>query len=71
MMQIKPWDFMVKLTPQREWIEGHGILVAFAMFFGGVSGGLYLASLFFDSTPGIIIAWVFAMRWRAWWTWPI
>jgi formate-dependent nitrite reductase membrane component NrfD len=60
MMQIKPWDFMVKYTPQREWIEGHGIMVAFAMFFGGVSGGLYLASLFFGNLTGMIIAWVLA-----------
>lgn len=61
MMQIKPWDFMVKYTPQREWIEGHGIMVAFAMFFGGISGGLYLASLAFDSLPGMFIAWLLAM----------
>jgi len=60
MMQIKPWDFMVKYTPQREWIEGHGILVAFAMFFGGVSGGLYLASLVFHNLTGMVIAWAFA-----------
>lgn len=61
MIQIKPWDFMVKYTPQREWIEGHGILVAFAMFFGGISGGLYLASLVFDNLLGMFIAWLLAM----------
>ncbi len=61
MIQIKPWDFMVKYTPQREWIEGHGILVAFAMFFGGISGGLYLASLAFDNLLGMFIAWLLAM----------
>jgi formate-dependent nitrite reductase membrane component NrfD len=59
--QTKPWDFMVKYTPQREWIEGHGILVAFAMFFGGISGGLYLASLAFDDLLGMFIAWLLAM----------
>jgi formate-dependent nitrite reductase membrane component NrfD len=61
MLQIKPWDFMVKYTPQKEWIEGHGIMVAFAMFFGGLSGGLYLASLYFGSMPGMFIAWLLAM----------
>jgi formate-dependent nitrite reductase membrane component NrfD len=60
MMQTKPWDFMVKDTPQREWIEGHGIMVAFAMFFGGISGGLYLSSLYFHSEWGTFIAWIFA-----------
>jgi formate-dependent nitrite reductase membrane component NrfD len=59
--QTKPWDFMVKYTPQREWIEGHGIMVAFAMFFGGLAGGLYLASLEFDSLLGMFIAWLVAM----------
>jgi sulfite dehydrogenase (quinone) subunit SoeC len=60
MQQTKPWDFMVKYTPQREWIEGHGIMVAFAMFFGGISGGLYLSSLYFHSELGTAIAWLFA-----------
>jgi sulfite dehydrogenase (quinone) subunit SoeC len=61
MMQIRPWDFMVKSTQQREWIEGHGIMVAFAMFFGGISGGLYLSSLYFHSLLGMFIAWLLAM----------
>lgn len=61
MIQSKPWEFMVKYTPQRDWIEGHGIMVAFALFFGGISGGLYLASLYFDSTIGMFVAWLAAM----------
>jgi len=52
---------MVKYTPQRDWIEGHGIMVAFALFFGGIAGGLYLASLYFDSTIGMFVAWLAAM----------
>jgi formate-dependent nitrite reductase membrane component NrfD len=61
MIQTKPYDFMVKYTPQRDWIEGHGILIAFALFFGGISGGLYLASLYFDSMLGMFVAWLLAM----------
>ena len=61
MSQIKPYDFMVKYTPQTDWIDGHGILIAFALFFGGISGGLYLASLYFDSLLGMFIAWLLAM----------
>lgn len=61
MIQSKPWEYMVKYTPQRDWIEGHGILVAFAIFFGGIAGGLYIASLFFDSMLGMFIAWLLAM----------
>jgi formate-dependent nitrite reductase membrane component NrfD len=52
---------MTKYTPQTDWIEGHGILIAFALFFGGISGGLYLASLFFDNLLGMFIAWILAM----------
>ena len=60
MIQLRPYEFMVKYTPQRDWIEGHGILIAFALFFGGISGGLYLASLYFDSMWGMFIAWLLA-----------
>lgn len=61
MMQSRPWDFMVKYTPHRDWIEGHGILVAFALFFGGIAGGLYLASAYFDSKVGMFIGMLLAM----------
>ena len=61
MSNIKPYDFMVKYTPQSDWIDGHGILVAFALFFGGIAGGLYLAALYFDSTVGMFIAMLLAM----------
>jgi polysulfide reductase chain C len=61
MSSVKPYDFMVKYTPQTDWIEGHGILIAFALFFGGISGGLYLSSLFFNSLWGMFIAWILAM----------
>ena len=61
MIQRRPYEFMVKYTPQKEWIEGHGILIAFAFFLGGISGGLYLASLVFNSLPGMFIAWIAAL----------
>jgi formate-dependent nitrite reductase membrane component NrfD len=61
MIGTKPYDFMVKYTPQRDWIEGHGILIAFALFFGGIAGGLYLVSLYFDSLLGMFIGWILAM----------
>lgn len=61
MIQRRPYDFMVKYTPQRDWIEGHGIMMAIAFFLGGISGGLYLVSLAFDSLPGMFIAWLAAL----------
>ncbi len=61
MIGTRPYEFMVKYTPQRDWIEGHGILIAFALFFGGIAGGLYLVSLYFDSMWGMFVAWILAM----------
>ncbi|MCX7912142.1 MAG: polysulfide reductase NrfD [Dehalococcoidales bacterium] len=61
MLQTRPWDFMVKYTPHREWVEGHGIMIAFALFFGGIAGGLYLASLYFNNLLGMFIAMLMAM----------
>ena len=61
MIGTRPYEFMVKYTPQRDWIEGHGILIAFALFFGGIAGGLYLVSLYFGSLLGMFIAWILAM----------
>jgi polysulfide reductase chain C len=61
MYQKRPYEYLVKYTQQRDWIEGHGFMVALAMFLGGISGGLYLASLYFDSLLGMFIAWLLAM----------
>ena len=60
-MHARPWEFGVKETPAREWSEGMGSLIAVAMFLGGISGGLYLASLYFNNIWGMFIAWLFAM----------
>jgi formate-dependent nitrite reductase membrane component NrfD len=61
MIQTRPYEFMVKYTPQRDWIEGHGVLLAVAMFLGGIGGGLYLVSLYFNSMLGMFIAWLVAI----------
>jgi polysulfide reductase chain C len=60
-MEVKPWDFGVKEAPAREWSEGMGSLIAVAMFLGGISGGLYLASLYFNNIWGMFVAWILAM----------
>ena len=59
--KLRPYDWMIKYTPQTEWIEGLGLFIAFAFFLGGVSGGLYLASLYFNSLPGMFISWLIAL----------
>lgn len=54
-------EWMVKSTPQTEWIKGQGLFICFAFFLGGVSGGLYLASLYFNNLLGMFISWLLAL----------
>jgi formate-dependent nitrite reductase membrane component NrfD len=60
MSQQKPYEFMVKYQQQKDWIDGRGNFIAFAFFLGGISGGLFLASAYFDNLPGMFIAWLLA-----------
>lgn len=57
-MVKKLYYWMTTPTAQREWIEGQGVFIALAFFLGGVSGGLYLASLFYSSILGMFISWL-------------
>jgi formate-dependent nitrite reductase membrane component NrfD len=56
MSNTKPYDFMVKPQQQKDWIDGRGNFIAFAFFLGGIAGGLFLASAYFDNLLGIFIA---------------
>jgi formate-dependent nitrite reductase membrane component NrfD len=51
---------MVKYQQQKDWIDGRGNFIAFAFFLGGISGGLYLASAYFDNLVGMFVAWLLA-----------
>lgn len=61
-MSTRQWmtehEWMVKFTPQTEWIKRRGILVWIAEVFTSLGAGLYLVSLFFDSLWGMLIAWL-------------
>ncbi len=61
MSQVKPYDFMVKYQQQKDWVDGRGNFIAFAFFLGGISGGLFLASAYFDSLWGMFGAWILAL----------
>lgn len=50
-------EWMVKGNRQTEWIENRGILLWLAFYTGGLGGGLYLVSLFFNSLEGMLIGW--------------
>jgi formate-dependent nitrite reductase membrane component NrfD len=47
---------MVKYQQQKDWVDGRGNFIAFAFFLGGIAGGLFLASAYFDNLLGMFIA---------------
>lgn len=61
MIQRQPYEYMVKYTQQKNWIDGRGNFIAFAFFLGGISGGLFMAAAYFDSILGMFIAWILAI----------
>jgi len=72
-------DLMLPYRPQREWIEGRGLLVVVAHFFSGIGAGVWLFSLALDYDAGLIIGIVvtavlaggahlaFLGRWQRFW----
>lgn len=54
---VKPYEWMVKCTPQTEWIVKRGILLWLAFFFIELGAGAYFVGFFFDSLPSMIIGW--------------
>jgi sulfite dehydrogenase (quinone) subunit SoeC len=52
-----PHQWMLSYTSQSEWIEKRGILLWIAFYTGGLGGGLYLVSLYFNSIWGMFIGW--------------
>ena len=56
-----PFEYMVKYTQQKNWIDGRGNFIAFAFFLGGISGGLFMAAAYFNSVLGMFIAWLLSL----------
>ena len=61
-MALRQWmvthEWMVKPTPQTEWIERRGIMVWFAEVFTSLGAGLYLVSLFYGNLWGMAASWL-------------
>jgi formate-dependent nitrite reductase membrane component NrfD len=55
-MEIHQW--MLKYTRQTEWIDRRGLILWIAFYAGGLGGGLYLVSVFFNSLWGMFISWL-------------
>ncbi len=52
------YDWMVKYTPQKEWIERRGILLWLAFFFIELGAGVFFVASFFDSQFVMLIGWL-------------
>lgn len=55
-MEIHEW--MINYTRQTEWIDRRGIFLWLAFYAGGLGGGLYLVSLYFNSLWGMFLSWL-------------
>ena len=58
LVQSRPFEFMVRYTPQREWIEGKGVLLWLAFFFIELGAGMFVIASLFNSIPGMLIGWL-------------
>jgi formate-dependent nitrite reductase membrane component NrfD len=51
---------MLDYTRQTEWIDGRGVFLWLAFYFGGLGAGVYIVALAFDSQWGLLIGWLIA-----------
>ena len=52
------YDWMVKYTPQKEWIERRGVLLWLAFFFIELGAGMFFVASFFNSLSVMFIGWL-------------
>ena len=58
---LMSYEWMVKYTPQEEWIQGKGLLLWLAFFFSEIGAGIYFVSLFLNFPPGWAAGWLIAL----------
>jgi DMSO reductase anchor subunit len=56
--ELMGYEWMVKHTPQEEWIRGRGLMLWLAFFFSEIGAGMYLVSLFLNFPPGRVTGWL-------------
>jgi formate-dependent nitrite reductase membrane component NrfD len=60
-MKPIPYQWMTTYTPQREWIEGRGLLLWLSIFFVELGAGLYLVSVALGGVIGMILGYLLAL----------
>lgn len=58
---IKPYEWMISPTRQRQWIDDKGIFLWLAFFFSEIGAGLYFMSLFYSYKPGLVLGWLITL----------
>jgi DMSO reductase anchor subunit len=58
---LKPYEWMVNPTRQRQWIDDKGIFLWLAFFFSEIGAGLYFVSLFYEYKLGLILGWLITL----------
>lgn len=58
LVQRENYEWMVKPTPQHEWIDKKGVYLWLAFFFSEIGAGIYFVSLFSNYIPGLIFGWL-------------
>lgn len=61
LLQRENYEWMIKATPQREWIESRGILLWLAFFFSEIGAGVYFISLISNFNNGLIAGWLITL----------
>jgi len=61
LLQRENYEWMVKATPQREWIESQGVFLWLAFFFSEIGAGVYFVSLISNYNKGLIAGWLITL----------
>jgi len=57
-LNMETHEWMINYTRQTEWIDRRGLILWIAFYTGGLGGGLYLVSVYFNSLWGMFISWL-------------
>jgi formate-dependent nitrite reductase membrane component NrfD len=55
------YEWMIRETPQHEWIDDRGMLLWLAFFFSEIGAGAYFISLFHDFRPGYVAGYIITL----------
>ncbi len=58
---VKPYEWMINPTRQRQWIDKQGIFLWLAFFFSEIGAGLYFVSLFYEYKAGLVLGWLITL----------